>query len=193
MEGVAGISTGGHINRGSDDYPYYRRLMTEEASVAVAGPPRPGRPTGSSTTAMETWSTWSPTCWIQPRACSMGRPKPGGMMAGLDETFQACMFIGYHARAGETAAVRDHTINGAIVHSVSVNGREWAECDLNAAHAGSLDVPLVLVSGHDKICAHVREHQPWARTKECQPGPFLRRRDGARVAFAALVAKSDHE
>jgi len=164
MEGIAGVSTVGHISRGSDDYPYYRRLMTEEASAAVAGALEAGAADVLVNDGHGDMANLLPDVLHRDARLLHGSPKPDGMMAGLDDTFDACMFIGYHARAGETAAVRDHTINGAAVHSVSVNGREWSESDLNAAHAGSLGVPLVFLSGDDKICAHVRQHQPWAHT-----------------------------
>jgi D-amino peptidase len=166
MEGVAGVSTVGHISRGSDDYPYYRRLMTEEASAAVAGAVDAGATEVLVNDGHGDMANLVPDLLHRGARLLHGSPKPGGMTAGLDGSFDACLFIGYHARAGELAAVRDHTINGAAVHSIIVNGREWSESDLNALHAGSVGVPLVLVSGDDKICAHVREHQPWARTVE---------------------------
>jgi len=37
-------------------------------------------------------------------------PRHGGMMAGLDSTFNAAIMIGYHASASSSAGVRAHTI-----------------------------------------------------------------------------------
>ena len=59
--------------------------------------------------------------------------------------FGACMFIGYHAKAGTENAVLDHTISSSVVRSIRVNGIEMPELGLNAAIAGCFGVPVVLV------------------------------------------------
>lgn len=164
MEGVAGISTVNQCARGSDDYPYYRRLMTAEADAAAAGAFDAGASDVLVSDGHGDMANLIPDLFDRRVRVLSGSPKPGSMMAGIDASFDVCFFVGFHARAGVEAAVRDHTINGATVHAVTVNGREWSESDINAAHAGSLGVPLGLVTGDDKICAHVAEHQPWART-----------------------------
>jgi D-amino peptidase len=43
-----------------------------------------------------------------------GSPKPLAMMAGLDDSCDAVMCVGYHGRAG-TLGVLDHTIHGRVV------------------------------------------------------------------------------
>jgi hypothetical protein len=60
------------------------------------------------------------------------------MMAGMDRTFDAVFFTGYHARAGSSFANLDHTWDGPrVVQGIWLNDTEVGECGLNAALAGT--------------------------------------------------------
>jgi D-amino peptidase len=74
------------------------------------------------------------------------------MMQGIDSSFDACLFIGYHAKAGTVASVLDHTISGGTVSAVKVNGVELPEMGLNGAIAGYYNVPVVMLSGDAETC-----------------------------------------
>jgi D-amino peptidase len=78
------------------------------------------------------------------------------MMQGIDESYHAVVFIGYHAREGTTDAVLDHTISGGTVSSVKVNGVEMPELGLNALVAGKFNVPVVFVSGDKAVCEQAK-------------------------------------
>jgi D-amino peptidase len=87
-----------------------------------------------------------------------GATKQFSMMAGIDRTFDAVYFTGYHARAGSSFANLDHTWNGpTILQNVWINGVEVGETGLNAALAGYFGVPVVLVTGDQTACAQARE------------------------------------
>jgi D-amino peptidase len=95
---------------------------------------------------------------LHPRAVLIsGSPKPLSMMEGIDASFDACIFIGYHAKAGTADATLDHTISGAVVRAIRVNGIEMPELGLNAAIAGMFGVPVVLVSGDVAVCKQAKE------------------------------------
>jgi D-amino peptidase len=85
-----------------------------------------------------------------------GSPKPLSMMQGIDDTFAACVFVGYHARAGTATAVLDHTISGGVVRAIRVNGQEMPELGLNAAIAGYFQVPVILLTGDTETCAQAK-------------------------------------
>ncbi|GHB72387.1 hypothetical protein GCM10010331_70650 [Streptomyces xanthochromogenes] len=78
------------------------------------------------------------------------------MLGGLDEHTDAVMFLGYHARAGAGPAVLAHTMSDAIL-DVRVGGHSMGEIGLNAAMAGDLGVPVVLLSGDDIACAELSD------------------------------------
>jgi D-amino peptidase len=79
-----------------------------------------------------------------------------GMMQGIDESFDAALLIGYHAMAGTTAGVMEHTITGGV-HRLSINGQPSGEIALSAGVAGRLGVPLVFISSDEAGCNETRE------------------------------------
>ncbi|MFB3153711.1 MAG: M55 family metallopeptidase, partial [Candidatus Acidiferrales bacterium] len=83
-------------------------------------------------------------------------PRRNGMMAGIDETFDAIFFIGYHASTNNPAGVRAHTFSSARLTSVKLNGTPVTEGAFNAAIAGHFGVPVVMVSGDDAAVAEVQ-------------------------------------
>jgi D-amino peptidase len=83
-----------------------------------------------------------------------GSPAPLSMMEGIDRSFAAAMLVGYHARAGTPGAVLEHTYS-YDVHSIRVGDREVGEVGINAGIAGAFGVPVVLVTGDDKLAAEV--------------------------------------
>jgi D-amino peptidase len=94
-----------------------------------------------------------------------GKPRLLGMLAGLDEDTDAVLFVGYHARAGDGPAVLAHTMSDNIL-DVRVAGRSLGEIGLNAAMAGHLGAPVVLLSGDDTACAELNDLVPAAITVE---------------------------
>jgi D-amino peptidase len=75
---------------------------------------------------------------------------------GLDGSFGAAMFVGYHARAGSKGAVLPHTWIGSVIHEVRVNGRVFGETAINAAVAGAFGAPVVFVSGDEALCREAK-------------------------------------
>jgi D-amino peptidase len=86
-----------------------------------------------------------------------GRPKPMGMMQGIDASFAAAVFVAYHPRAGTENGVLDHTWSFESIADVVVNGKPFGESGLNAALAGEFGVPVVFVSGDRAACEQARE------------------------------------
>ena len=84
-------------------------------------------------------------------------PRPLGMMEGIDSTFQAAVFIGYHASTTNVRGVRAHTISSANLAAVELNGVAVPEAGLNAAIAGHFGVPVVMVSGDDAAVEETRK------------------------------------
>jgi D-amino peptidase len=81
----------------------------------------------------------------------IGLDKPFSMGAGLDGTFEAAFFIGYHASIGTPRAIQDHTYGGRTIYDIRINGTHQSEATLNAALAGSHGVRTALITG-DRAC-----------------------------------------
>jgi D-amino peptidase len=83
-------------------------------------------------------------------------PRHGGMMAGLDSSFSAAIFVGYHASTTNPKGVRAHTFSSAHYARVALNGNAVTEGEYNAAYAGAKGVPVIFVSGDDVAVAEIK-------------------------------------
>jgi D-amino peptidase len=86
----------------------------------------------------------------------------------LNESFDAAIAIGMHAMAGSTEAVCTHS----CWHVTLGDGSrvKLSECAMFAALAAEKNVPLVMVSGDDKICAEVNKKIPGCQTAVVKQG-----------------------
>ena len=73
--------------------------------------------------------------------------------AGLDGSVDGLILLGYHAKAGTLHGVLDHTMSSENWHRLRVNGREIGEVGMDGALAGAVGVPVIMVTGCDKLCA----------------------------------------
>ncbi len=157
MEGISGVVNWDDVDVGGKDYDLFRRLMTEEANAAVEGAMRAGATEIVVRDAHDTGRNILPDL-LRPEArllrdWSYG---PLSMMEGLDASFDAVIFIGYHARAGTPDAVLEHTMTTRLL-DVVINGKKMPEAGINAMIAGMFDVPVILVSGDKAIGGQARE------------------------------------
>ena len=88
---------------------------------------------------------------------------PESMLAGIDESFDAAVFIGYHSGAGFNGNPLSHTMN-LDNNFVKINGNYAAEFDLNAYTAAYFGVPVVFLSGDAELCEHAKELVPALET-----------------------------
>ncbi|MFD8711418.1 M55 family metallopeptidase [Streptomyces anulatus] len=164
MEGVSGIVHSSETNPERYDYQRGRELMTADANVVIAGV-LDADPTAEVLVADAhgTFRNLLPEQLDRRARLVRGKPRSLNMLAGLDEETDAALFVGYHVRAGEGPGVLAHTMNGEIL-DVRVAGRSLGEIGLNAAMAGHLGVPVVLLSGDDAACAELNDLVPAAVT-----------------------------
>jgi D-amino peptidase len=88
----------------------------------------------------------------------------------LDDSYAGVLMIGYHAMEGTPDAVLAHTYSPGAYRAIRVNGRAVGEMALDAAVAGELGVPLLLVASDDKGCAEARRFMPWIETVATKQG-----------------------
>ena len=156
MEGVSGLINWDETAQGGPDYPLFRKLMTAEANAAIAGALEAGATEIVVRDAHDSARNILPD-ELRPEARLIREWNgPLSMMEGLDKTFDAVVFIGYHARAGTPDAVLKHTMSLSLF-DVILNGVRLPEAGWNAAIAGYFDVPVVFLSGDTAICKQVRE------------------------------------
>jgi D-amino peptidase len=164
LEGISGVVHPTETNPGGYDYERARARMTAEVNAAVAGVLEavPGAEVLVAD-AHGPFRNLLPEDLDRRVRLVRGRPRPLGMLAGLDDDTDAVLFIGYHARSGTGPAVLAHTISDAVL-DVRLDGRAVGEIGLNAALAGFHGAPVVLLSGDDAACAELLELVPGAAT-----------------------------
>jgi D-amino peptidase len=156
MEGVAGVVTADQLSPGGFEYERFRRFMTDEAVAAVRG----AKAAGATEVVVSDSHGNGENLLIElfPKDVKIVRswPRHGEMMAGLDSSFGAALFVGYHASTTNPQGVRAHTISSAEFTRVALNGTAVTEAELNAVYAGSMGVPVVFISGDDAAIAEVK-------------------------------------
>lgn len=93
----------------------------------------------------------------------LGSRKPLSMMQGIDDSYDAAVFVGYHARAGSQYGALSHTYSGQIFE-IKVNGVALGEAQINGGVAGHFGVPLILVTGDQELSAQVKKTNPAIET-----------------------------
>lgn len=162
MEGISGVSGSDQTTAGASEYGRARKLMSEDANAAIRG-----AFAGGATDVLVNDSHGGQRNLLpedlDPRARLISHSfKRHGMMEGLDETFDAVIFVGYHAKAQAARGLFAHTGSG-VVRDLRINGVSVGEGGLNALQADWFGVPVVLVTGDDTAIAEVRGRVPNVR------------------------------
>lgn len=156
MEGVVGTVTGDQLGPAGFEYARYREFMTREALAAVNA----AKEAGATEIVVADCHGNGENLLIEmfPPDVRIIRswPRRLQMMGGIDTTFDAVMFIGYHAGTHNPRGVRAHTFSSARLTRVAVNGKEVTEGSFNAAIAGHFGVAVILVTGDDAAIEEVR-------------------------------------
>ncbi len=151
MEGIAGLS--------ATNDPLGRRLMTAEVNAAIAG----AFDAGATRVVVNDAHGGHDNLLqdqLDPRVTLLrGDLKPYGMMQGLDASFSAVVFIGYHAKAGQQGGFLAHTGSGRTA-DLRVNGVSVGEGGMNALYAAWYGVPVVFLAGDSMAVEEMREFVP---------------------------------
>jgi D-amino peptidase len=159
MEGITGVVSADQLGPASFEYQQARQWMTGDVLAAIQG----ARDAGATEFVVSDSHGNGESLLIDrfptdvPITIVRSFPRPLGMMEGLDASFGAAMFVGYHASTSSTTGVRAHTISSALLTRVAVNGTSMSEAGINAAIAAELGVPVVLVTGDDAIVGESKE------------------------------------
>lgn len=109
MEGVAGAVTDDQLGPSSFEYARFREFMTREALAAVTAAKEAGA--GEIVVSDSHGNGENLLIELFPKDVRIIRawPRKLSMMAGIDRTFDAVLFIGYHASTNNLSGGRAHT------------------------------------------------------------------------------------
>jgi D-amino peptidase len=156
MEGVAGVVTADQLLPSGFEYERFRHFMTDETLAAV----RAAKEAEAGEIVVSDSHGNGENLLIEefPKDVRVVRawPRHGGMMAGLDSSFSAALFVGYHASTTNPKGVRAHTFSSAHYTRVALNGNAVTEGEYNAAYAGAKGVPVIFASGDDAAMEEIK-------------------------------------
>ena len=152
MEGVAGIVDWSQCMAPGQPYEEGRALLLAEVNAAIDGALAGGATEIVCNDSHGTMNNLHPADLHGRAAYIAGRHKPGYMMEGLDASFDAVFFVGYHGSISGEASVLSHTYNPSIIARARLNGVECGESGINALVALGHGVPVALITG-DQVTA----------------------------------------
>jgi len=157
MEGITGVVTADQLGPTGFEYGRFREVMTSEAMAAVEA----AKESGATEIVVVDAHGNGLNLLIEkfPADVRIVRswPRPLMMMQGIDSSFTAAVFVGYHASTTNPQGVRAHTISSANLAAVELNGVAVPEAGINAAIAGYFGVPVVAISGDDAAVAEAQQ------------------------------------
>lgn len=157
IEGVTGITDWAEADPTQPDYAEFRERMTAEVAAACAG----ALAAGASAIVVKDahWTGRNLQAERLPQPVQLLRSwsgHPYGMVQGLDESFDAALFVGWHSGAWCGGNPLAHTLSSSRLMGLRVNGQWVSEFQLYAWAAALERVPVLFVSGDAALCETVR-------------------------------------
>lgn len=170
IEGVTGVTAWSETELGNKDYSQFAEQMTKETVAACEGAIAMGADEifvkDAHDSARNIDITQLPRCVKLSRGWTNS---PESMVAGIDETFDAAIFIGYHSGAGYNGSPLSHTMN-TNSNYMKVNGELASEFILNSYVAANCGVPVVFLSGDKMLCETAKKFNKGIETVEVKEG-----------------------
>lgn len=157
IEGITGISHWNETTLNNSEYRAYKDQMTKEVKAAVEALHNAGVDEIYVRDAHD--SARNLTLSELPNYVKIIKGwsgAPNDMMALLDESFDACMFIGYHSPSRSGGNPLSHTLSTDL-HHIRINGKIASEFLLNAYYAQIHTVPVIFVSGDELLTKSIEE------------------------------------
>jgi D-amino peptidase len=147
MEGIAGIVDWAQCRPGGHGYEAGCALMLAEVNAAIEGAMEGGATEVLVNDSHGGMSNLDPAALAGSARYLSGRHKPGYMMEGLDGSFEAVFFVGYHGSISGAPSTLSHTYNPEVISGARLTDRLVGESGINALAALACAVPIALISG----------------------------------------------
>ena len=90
--------------------------------------------------------------------------------AGVGGDFDGIILLGFHAMAGTENAILDHTQSSRSWYSYWVNDVKMGEVGQEAVIAGTIGIPIILITGDTAVCNEAKELLPDVETVVVKEG-----------------------
>ena len=151
MEGTAGVVDWDQCVGDGPEAAAGRKLLLAEVNAAIEGALAGGATEIVVNDSHANMRNLPPAELAGGASYISGSHKPLYMMQGLDDSFDAVLFISYHGSVGAPAGL-SHTYNPRAVVEARLDGTVTGEAGINALVAAHYAVPVVLVTGDRGAC-----------------------------------------
>lgn len=157
IEGVCGIQSWSETSKESPDYTYFQKEMTNEVIACCNAL----HEKGINDIYVRDAHDYARNLLLDalPSYVKVIRgweESPCDMMAGLDESFDAAILIGYHSPSRSAGNPLSHTLNTKINH-IKINNKVASEFLINTYYAKLKKVPVILVTGDQALTDNVKK------------------------------------
>src|ERR1700757_3126797 len=159
MEGTAGVGDWQQCVGDGPEAVAGRKLLLAEVNAAIEGALAGGATEIVVNDSHSTMRNLPPDQLAGQASYLSGSHKPLYMMQGLDDSFDAVLFISYHGSIGAPAGL-SHTYNPRAVVEARIDGVVTGEAGINALVAAHYGVPVVLVTGDRVACEETEKLMP---------------------------------
>lgn len=161
IEGTTGIVNWNETEKGTFDYNPIVKQMSLEVKAACEGANKGGAREILVKDAHDSACNIDPNMLPENASILRGWTKnPYVMMAGIDESFDAAIFTGYHVGTHSNGNPLAHTMSSSSFSKYKINGKGASELHINAYIAAMFGVPLVCVTGDEEVCREAKELNP---------------------------------
>lgn len=165
IEGVTGIVHLDETKENKPDYAFFQKQMTKEVLAAVEG----ALAAGATEILLNDAHGCGRNIELEnlPQEVKIIRGWSGHpyvMLEGIDSSFNAVIYIGYHNRAGGAGNPLAHTLSGGKFLEIRINDIPATEFLINSFTASSLNIPIVFLSGDEALCLSVKKYNESIKT-----------------------------
>lgn len=167
LEGVAGvINSTDWIHPDSKYYEQAKILLAQEVNAAICGLYDAG---ATETVVIDAHGPGAINTLLLDKRALYSRGWDVSYQFGLDDSFDAIIWIGQHAKAGTIGSHLSHTGTFYVLEQ-RINGISVGEYGENAAVAGFYGTPAIFAAGERALAEEVKELTPWVHTVEVKYG-----------------------
>lgn len=170
IEGIATTATWPETHISEPFFGAFAEQMTREVAAACEGAIAAGASEivvkDAHATATNIYASQLPDCVSLIKGWS---GHPYSMVDGIDATFDAAVFIGYHSPAGSGDSPLSHTMSDTPA-LITINGIQTSEFMLYSYAAAYEGVPTVFLSGDKRLCEQGSALHPLLKTVAVKEG-----------------------
>ncbi|MBN2641999.1 MAG: M55 family metallopeptidase [Victivallales bacterium] len=168
MEGISGVSGSDFVRLDGLFYQDGRRFYTMDINVCIDACFKAG---ADAVIVRDGHGSGNNLLWseLDPRAEVIQGNSGSTRLPGI-KGCSAIILLGYHAMAGTTNALLEHTYSSTSIQNMWLNGERVGEFAIDSTIAAEYGIPTIMVSGDDKVCEEAKNWIPEIVTCQVKTG-----------------------